>query len=98
MSIQIRIESTWESDDGEGRTIEVTVMDREEPWQDPSEDSRWFAGGDLEWLKHYLAELLDRKAGRFSGRDRRECRTCGRVVQVNVRADEFHCETCRSSS
>ena len=96
MPIQIQIESSWDSDDGEGRTIEVTVSERTAPWEDPSEDSRWFAGGDLERLKSYLCRLVDRKAERFSGRDRRECRKCGRVVHTNDRTAEFHCRSCHS--
>jgi hypothetical protein len=94
MAIEIRIESSWETDDGEGRTIEVATLERGEPAEDPVEDSRWFAGGDLEALKRYLTELVDRKAFRFLGRDRRECPACSRVITTDSTATEFRCPDC----
>ena len=79
MAIEIRIESSWQTDDGEGRTIEVSTLERDHPGEDPAEDSRWFAGGDLDALKRYLTELVDRKASRFLGRENRECTRCSRI-------------------
>ena len=97
MAIEIRIESSWQTDDGEGRTIEVTTSERTSPGEDPSEDSRWFAGGDLSELKRYLAELVDHKAERFLGRDRRECARCSRVVSTKSPEPKFVCESCAPS-
>ena len=97
MAIEIRIESSWQTDDGEGRRIEVSTAEREHPGEDPSEDSRWFAGGDLEALKRYLGELVDQKAARFLGRDSRECSHCSRVVRTDSRKLEFHCADCAPS-
>lgn len=93
MAIEIRIESSWETDDGEGRTIEVATVERDRPGDDPIEDSRWFAGGDLEALKRYLADLVDRKADRFLGRDRWECPECSRVVTTSA-TSELVCPIC----
>jgi hypothetical protein len=94
MAIEIRIESSWNTDDGDGRAIEVTSRERDRPGDDPVEDSRWFAGGDLEALKRYLAELIDRKADRFLGRDRRECTVCSRVMPTDRTGPEFRCPDC----
>lgn len=94
MAIEIRIESSWQTDDGEGRTIEVVTVSRDRPGEDPAEDSRWFAGGDLEALKRYLDELVDRQAGHFLGRESRECAVCGRVVTTDSTEPEFRCPDC----
>jgi hypothetical protein len=98
MAIEIRIESSWETDDGEGRRIEVSTSERGHPGEDPSEDSQWFAGGDLAKLKRYLTDLVDRKAERFLGRDRRECTRCSRVVSTDSPKPRFLCEDCAPSS
>jgi len=98
MAIEIRIESSWQTDDGEGRRIEVSTSEREHPGEDPSEDSRWFAGGDLEALKRHLIELVDRKADRFLGRESRECSRCSRVVPTDSNAAEFRCSDCSPRS
>lgn len=94
MAIEIRIESSWETHDGEGRTIEVATLERDHSGEDPAEDSRWFAGGDLDALKRHLIELVDRKANRFLGRDGRECTGCSRVITTNSTAAEFRCPDC----
>lgn len=97
MAIEIRIESSWQSDDGEGRSIEVSTSERSHPGEDPSEDSHWFAGGDLAELKRYLTELVDRKAEYFLGRDRRECDRCSRVIRTDSAAPGFLCGDCSPS-
>ena len=97
MAIEIRIESSWETDDGEGRSIEVSTSERGHPGEDPSEDSQWFAGGDLTELKRYLSDLVDRKAELFLGRNRRECARCSRVVNTDSPKSRFLCEDCASS-
>ncbi len=97
MAIEIRIESSWQTDDGEGRSIEVLTSERGHPGEDPSEDSKWFAGGDLADLKRYLTELVDRKAECFRGRDRRECAGCSRVVNTDSPNPRFLCEDCAAS-
>lgn len=97
MAIEIRIESTWETDDGEGRTIEVVTRERAHPGQDPGEDSHWFAGGDLDALKRYLADLVDRKAGYFLGRENRECSRCSRIFATHSAAAELPCPDCERS-
>ena len=59
MAIEIRIESSWQTDDGEGHSIEVSTSERSHPGEDPSEDSRWFAGGDVGELKRHLNEWAE---------------------------------------
>jgi hypothetical protein len=97
MAIRIDIESSWETDDGEGRRVEVSVAERSHPGEDPLEDSYWFAGGDLERLKHFIGDLIDEKAELFLGRELRECARCRRVF--HWRADpELTCNDCQNES
>lgn len=63
--LQIRIESGWDTDDGEGRTVEVTVVERRLPSEDPLESTRYFAADDVESLKRYLSGLIDEKSHLF---------------------------------
>jgi len=94
MAIEIRIESAWDTDDGEGRRVEVSVAERERPSEDVLEGSRWFASGDIEALKRYLCDLIDRKASLFAGPRRRECGTCGKVVDTEDAGPRFVCREC----
>jgi hypothetical protein len=95
MAIEIRVESTWDTDDGEGRRVEVSVQERERPSEDPLEASRYFASGDVEELKKYLSELVDRKCSLFAGPRRRECGRCGKVVDTDKSGSLFVCDPCR---
>ena len=95
MAIEIRIESAWDTDDGEGRRVEVSVAERERPSEDPLEGSRYFASGEVDALKRYLCELLDRKSSLFAGPRRRECGGCGNVVDSEDDAPGFVCAECR---
>ena len=98
MAIEIRIESSWDTDDGEGRRVEITVLQRNHPSEDPIEDTRYFASGDVEAIKNYLATLIDRKSRAFVDPDSRECTHCHRiVVETQVRSPAFVCEDCRIS-
>jgi hypothetical protein len=94
MAIEIRIESTWDTDDGDGRRIEVTVSERNHPSEDPLEDTRYFASGDFERLKRYLSDLFERKRSSFMDPARRECDRCGRVLASEDRAKQFTCPDC----
>jgi hypothetical protein len=94
MAIEIRIESTWDIDDGEGRRVEVSVSERERPSEDPLEGSRYFASGDVEALKRYVCEILDRKSALFVGPRRRECASCGAVVETDDAGEKFVCVEC----
>jgi ribosomal protein S27AE len=94
MAIEIRIESTWDTDDGEGRRVEVSVSERERPSEDALEGSRYFASGDLEALKRYILEILDRKSALFVGPRRRECASCGSVVETDDTGERFVCGGC----
>jgi hypothetical protein len=97
VAIEIRILSGWDSDDGAGRRIEVTVSERGEPWEDPSENSRWFAGGDLARLKEHLRQLIDEKAARFMGQGSRECLVCSEVVPTASLEASFICRPCAAA-
>ncbi|HSF18883.1 MAG TPA: hypothetical protein VLK65_25385 [Vicinamibacteria bacterium] len=94
MAIEIRLESSWDTDDGEGRTVEVSVTARRHPSEDPAEDSRYFASGDVEAIKRHLCELVDRRHGDFAGERQRECARCGRVSPTEARGPEFVCPSC----
>ena len=95
MAIEIRIESAWDTDDGEGRRVEVSVAERQRPSEDPLEGSRYFASGDVEALKRYLCELVDRKSSLFVGPRRRECEGCGKVVDTEDAGSPFVCDECK---
>jgi hypothetical protein len=95
MAIEIRIESAWDTDDGEGRRVEVSVAERERPSEDLLEGIRYFASGDVEALKRYLCELIDQKSSLFEGPRRRECAKCGRVVDTEDAGHQFACGECR---
>jgi len=94
MAIEIRIESTWDTDDGEGRRVEVSVAERRTPSEDPLEGSRYFASGDVAALKRYLCELVDRKSSLFVGPHRRECASCGTVLETEDTDSRFVCRDC----
>ena len=97
MAIEIRIESSWDTDDGEGRKVEVSVVERLRPSDDPIEDSRFFASGDVESLKRYLSDLIDRRQRAFMPPHARECARCGKVRAAKDEArSEFICESCRA--
>ena len=96
MAIEIRIESAWDTDDGEGRRVEVSVAERESPSEDVLEGSRYFASGDVDVLKRYLCDLIDRKASLFAGPRRRECVRCGGVVDTEDPGPEFACRECEA--
>jgi hypothetical protein len=95
MAIEIRIESTWDTDDGEGRRVEVTVSERRHPADDPLEHSRYFASGDVEKLKAYLSELIERKKTLFLDPHLRECARCATVSSTEEPGVEFVCDRCR---
>jgi ribosomal protein S27AE len=94
MAIEIRIESAWDTDDGEGRRVEVSVAERQLPSEDPLEGSRYFASGDVRALKQYLCDLLDRKSSLFVGPRRRECAGCGKVLETAEAEPRFVCGDC----
>jgi hypothetical protein len=94
LAIEIRVESSWETDDGEGRSVEVSVLERRNPWEDPEEDTTWFCGGDRQRLKEFLCRLIDERAERFHGGERRECRTCGRATRTDSVDRDFYCSDC----
>jgi hypothetical protein len=95
MAIEIRIESSWDIDDGEGRRVEVTVAGRERPEDDLLEHSRYFASGDVDKLSRYLSRLLEEKRSLFLDSDHRECERCGKVRSTDVRGTEFVCPDCQ---
>lgn len=95
MAIEIRIESTWDTDDGEGRLVEVSVAERRRPSEDPLEGSRYFASGDVAALKRYVSELIDRKRSLFMGPPRRECARCAKVEDTEDDDPRFLCADCR---
>ena len=94
MSVEIRLESSWDTDDGEGRRVEITVCEHRHPSEDPREDSRFFASGDLQKIKRHLCELVDRHAAYFPDPDRRDCDGCGRLSATPSREESYLCPEC----
>lgn len=95
--IEIRIESSWDTDDGEGRSIELRVTTRSTPHDDPTEDSRYFTANDLGAVKDYLAGLIDRHQDAFAGRERGECQGCHGVFIATELSPERLCRRCIDS-
>ena len=94
MAIRIHIESSWDTDDGDGRRVEVSVAERSHPGEDILEDSYWFAGGDLERLKRFVCDFIDEKAELFLGRDTQECSRCHRVFHRQS-GTQSYCNDCQ---
>ena len=63
--VAIHIESGWDTDDGEGRTVEVTVVERRLPSDDPLESTRYFSADDVDALKRHVLRLIDEKSSLF---------------------------------
>ena len=73
----------------------MSFAERRTPSEDPLETSRSFASGDVEAIKEYLCDLLDRKASLFVGPRRRECAGCSTVLETDETEPRFVCGECK---
>lgn len=84
-----------EAEDGE---VEVRLIARRRPEDDPLEDSRFFAAGDREEIASLVAEWLDRRRDALGDSARSTCRRCSRIRSTRDEADArrpFVCGDCR---
>ncbi len=99
--LEIRILADPDEDDGSGRTVEVRLIARPRPDEDPLEDSRLFAAGDRERIVGFVAELLERHAAALPAPRRECCRRCDRALDPMAEGDgrrPFVCGSCQEAA
>lgn len=96
MSLEILIVA--DPEEAEVGEVEVRLLARPRPEDDPIEDSRLFAAGDREEIARCVAEWLDRRRDALGDPERRTCRRCGRIGRAGEEGDSrrpFVCGDCR---
>ncbi|MDE2711134.1 MAG: MBL fold metallo-hydrolase [Acidobacteriota bacterium] len=99
--LEIRILADPDEDDGSGRTVEVRLIARPRPDEDPLEDSRLFAAGDPERIVAFVAELLERHAAALPAPRMEWCRRCDRALDPAAEGDRrrpFVCLGCQRAA
>ena len=99
--LEIRILADPDEDDGSGRTVEVRLIARPRPDEDPLEDSRLFAAGDPERIVAFVAELLERHAAALPAPRMEWCRRCDRALDPVAEGDgrrPFVCLGCQRAA
>jgi len=99
--LEIRILADPDEDDGSGRTVEVRLIARPRPDEDPLEDSRLFAAGDPERIVAFVAELLERHAAALPTPRLECCRRCDRALDPMAEGDgrrPFVCRSCQRAA
>ncbi len=77
MSLEVSILAHPDSDDGDGRVVEVRSLAQRFGDEDPIEDSRQFAAGEPDAILAFVAQLLERRKDALPLASHRECRRCG---------------------
>lgn len=101
MPLEIRIVADADEDDGSGRAIEVRLDARRRADEDPLEDSRSFASGDLAEVRAFVGRLLERNADALPSPARAACRRCDRVFDPAAESERrrpFVCRECRETA
>ena len=99
--LEIRILADPEEDAGSGRTVEVRLLARPRPDEDPLEDSRLFAAGDRERIVAFVAEMLERHAAALPAPLLVCCRRCDRALDPQTERDArrpFVCRSCQQAA
>ena len=99
--LEIRILADPDEDDGSGRTVEVRLIARPRPDEDPLEDSRLFAAGNPERIVAFVAELLERHAAALPTPRLECCRRCDRALDPAAEGDRrrpFVCRSCQEAA
>lgn len=99
--LEIRILADPEEDDGSGRTVEVRLIARPRPDEDPLEDSRLFAAGDRRRIVASVAELLERHTAAVPGARLECCARCDRALDPKVEGETrrpFICRNCQTAA
>ena len=94
--LEIRILADPDEDDGAGRNVEVRLIARARPDEDPLEDSRFFAAGDRERIVAFVAEMLERHASALPAPRLECCRRCDRALDPEAEGERRRPFVCRS--
>lgn len=109
MPLELRIVADADEDDGGGRSVEVRLTARRRADEDPIEDSRLFAPGDLPEVLAAVGEFLERHRDALPEPRRCACRRCDRVFDPEAaevggadpaaaRRRPFVCRECREEA
>lgn len=111
MPLELRIVADADEDDGSGRAVEVRLTARRRAEEDPIEDSRLFAPGDLPEVLAAVEEFLERHRDALPEPRRCACRRCDRVFDPDAaeeaadgadppaaRRRPFVCRDCREGA
>lgn len=99
--LEIRILADPDEDDGSGRTVEVRLIARPRPDEDPLENSRLFAAGDRERIVAFVAEMLERHAAALPAPRLKWCRRCDHVLDPTAEGEKrrpFVCRGCQQAA
>ena len=99
--LEIRILADPDEDDGSGRTVEVRLIARRRPDEDPLEDSRLFAAGDRERIVAFVAEMLERHTAALPAPRLECCRRCDRALDPEAEGERrrpFVCRSCQRTA
>ena len=98
---EIRVLADPDEEDGSGRTVEVRLIVRPRPDEDPLEDSRLFAAGDRDRIVAFVAELLERHASALPAPRLECCRRCDRALNPAAEGESrrpFICRDCQGAA
>lgn len=111
MPLEVRIVADADEDDGSGRAVEVRLTARRRADEDPVEDSRLFASGDLPEVLAAVEEFVERHRDALPEPRRCACRRCDRVFDPAAAAEDdggsaypaarrrpFVCRECREEA
>ena len=87
MPLELRIVADADEDDGSGRAVEVRLTARRRADEDPIEDSRLLAPGDLPEVLAAVEEFLERHREALPEPRRCACRRCDRVFDPEAPAE-----------
>lgn len=87
MPLEVRIVADADEDDGSGRAVEVRLTARRRADEDPIEDSRLFAPGDLPEVLAAVEEFLERHREALPEPGKCACRRCERVFDPDAAAE-----------
>ena len=99
--LEIRILADPDEDDGSGRTVEVRLVARPRPDEDPLEDSRLFAAGDRRRIVALVAEMLERHASALPASRLECCRRCDSALDPKAESEKrrpFVCRNCQRAA